>query len=304
MDKTLIVLNPWAGRGKAGEKRPEIEAAMAHAGLPYDLVTTHARGGATELAWQAVERGFQRVVAVGGDGTVNEVVNGIKGAEAQGHPRAALAIMPFGTGSDFVKVFPQVRPNDILGSVRRIAEGQKQAIDLGRVRVGDAEPRFFINALGIGFDAHAAAESLKLKRLRGLAVYLVAIMRSLITYRAHPMIVEYGDRRLNRQLLFASIANGRCQAGGFWLTPDALIDDGLFDLCLVDNLRLDEIIRHIPKVMKGTHTHLPQVTMARSASVQITCSVPMPVATDGEVLATDARSLRAEIVPHALDVLV
>jgi diacylglycerol kinase (ATP) len=304
MDKTLIILNPWAGRGKAGEKRPEIESAMAQAEIPFDLVTTHARGGATELAWQAVERGYTRIVAVGGDGTINEIVNGIKGAEAQGHQRAQLAIMPFGTGSDFVKVFPGVRPNDVAGSVRRLVDGHLQTIDLGRVKVGDADPRYFINALGIGFDAHAAAESLKLKRLRGLAVYLVAILRSLITYRAHPMVVEYGDRKLNRQLLFASIANGRCQAGGFWLTPDALIDDGMFDLCLVDNLRLDEIIRHIPKVMKGTHTHLPQVTMARSASVQITCSVPMPVATDGEVLATDARSLRAEIQPRALDVVI
>jgi YegS/Rv2252/BmrU family lipid kinase len=304
MNKTLLILNPWAGRGAAGKHQHHIESAMERAGLQFDLVTTHARGGATELAWQGVERGYDRLVAVGGDGTINEIINGIKGAEAKFGRRAQLGIIPFGTGSDFIKILDGVKANDVAGGIQRLINGRIKTIDLGRVQIGDQESRLFINALGIGLDAHIAAESLKLKRLRGLAVYLVAILRGVVSYRAHSMIVEYQGHRVQRQLLFVSIANGRCQAGGFWLTPDALADDGLFDLCLVDNMRLDEILRHIPKVMKGTHTKLRQVTMSRSAKVQIVCSAPMPVATDGEVLATDAREIRAEIVPHALDVLV
>jgi YegS/Rv2252/BmrU family lipid kinase len=303
MDKTLIILNPWAGRGAAGERRRDIEWAMARAGMPYDLWTTHARGGAIELAWQGAERGYPRVVAVGGDGTINEVVNGIKGAEASGCIRPKLGVMPFGTGSDFVKILDGVQPNDVTGGVQRLLEGRTRLIDLGRVRIGENDPRFFINALGIGFDAHVAAESLKLTRLRGLAVYLVAILRGLMTYRALPMTVEFGERRIHRRLLFASIANGRCQAGGFWLTPDAQVDDGLFDLCLVDNLRLDQFIRHLPKVMEGAHTQLKVVTMGRAAKVSIHSSAPMPVATDGEVLATDARQVWAEVIPGALEVL-
>ncbi|MDZ4718500.1 MAG: diacylglycerol kinase family lipid kinase [Roseiflexaceae bacterium] len=304
MNKTLIILNPWAGRGAAGERRRDIEWALARAGLSYDLWTTHARGGATELAWQGVNRGYPRVVAVGGDGTINEVVNGIKGAEAESGQRAQLGIIPFGTGSDFVKILDGFQLNDVVGGIRRIAEVHPRTIDLGSVRIGDNEPRFFINALGIGFDAHVAAESLKLTRLRGLAVYLVAILRGLVTYRAHPMTVEYNAHKIHRRLLFTSIANGRCQAGGFWLTPDALIDDGLFDLCLVDNMRLDEIIRHIPKVMEGTHTHLKQVTMGRTNKIRIECSAPMPVQADGEVLSTDARLIQAEMIPNALEVLI
>src|SRR5690349_6746820 len=115
MPKVCVILNPWAGRGTAGRRRPELEAALGATGVEYAILATHARGGATELAWQAVERGYDRVVAVGGDGTINEVVNGIKGAEAELGRRAQLGIIPLGTGSDFIKVLDGVEPNDIAG---------------------------------------------------------------------------------------------------------------------------------------------------------------------------------------------
>ena len=304
MDKVLIILNPWAGRGAAGQRRPELEQALREAGVDFAIVTTHAVGGATELAWQGVERGYERIAAVGGDGTINEVVNGIKGAEASLGRRARLGIIPLGTGSDFIKVLDGVEPNDVAGGARRLAGDRLKSVDLGRVQVGDDEPRFFINALGMGFDAQAAAEALKLTKLKGMAVYLVAIIKALANYKAHPMSVEYDGERVHRRLLFASVANGRCQGGGFWLTPESLIDDGLLDLCLVDKMRLDEIIRHIPKVMEGTHTRLKQVTMARARQINVTSNAPIPVATDGEVLTTDARTVTVETLPGAIEVLM
>src|SRR5690349_24626581 len=117
MDNILIILNPWAGRGTAGQRRPDLEAALRQAGVPFDIVTTHARGGATELAWQGIERGYDPIVAVGGDGTINEVVNGIKGAEPSLGRRARLGIVPLGTGSDFIKTLAGAEPNDISGAV-------------------------------------------------------------------------------------------------------------------------------------------------------------------------------------------
>jgi YegS/Rv2252/BmrU family lipid kinase len=302
-EKTLVILNPWAGRGTAGERRAELESAMQRARIPFEIVTTHARGGATELAWQGVEHGYERIVAVGGDGTINEVVNGIKGAEASSGRRAQLGIIPLGTGSDFIKALNGVYPNDIGGGVERLARGTVRAVDLGRAQVGDGPTRLFVNALGMGFDAQVAAESLKITRLKGIAVYFMAIIRALASYKAHPMTVEFDDRRVNKRLLFAAIGNGRAQGGGFLLTPDGRIDDGLLDLCLVDNLRLDEIIRYLPKVLEGTHTTLRQVTMGRARRVQITCSAPMPVQADGEILATDARQVTVELLPGALDVV-
>jgi diacylglycerol kinase (ATP) len=103
--------------------------------------------------------------------------------------------------------------------------------------------------------------------------------------------------------LFASIANGRCQGAGFWLTPSALVDDGLLDLCLVDNMRLDQIIRYIPRLMEGTHTSLRQVTMGRARNIRVASSAPVPVATDGEVISVAARDITVETLPAALDVL-
>jgi YegS/Rv2252/BmrU family lipid kinase len=302
-EKTLVILNPWAGRGTAGERRPELEAAFQRARVPFEIVTTHARGGATELAWQGVEHGFGRIVAVGGDGTINEVVNGIKGAEAAGAKRAQLGIIPLGTGSDFIKSLDGVYANDIGGSVERIARGTARTVDLGRAQVGDDAPRWFVNAIGMGFDAQVAVESLKITRVKGFAVYLLAIIRALANYKAHPMTVEFDDRRVSKRLLFTAIGNGRAQGGGFLLTPESKIDDGLLDLCLVDNLRLDEIIRYLPKVLEGTHTTLRVVTMGRARQIRITCSAPMPVQADGEILATDARLVSVELVPGALEVL-
>ena len=304
MEKLLVILNPWAGRGASGRRRPELEQALRESGADFDIVTTHAVGGATELAWQGVERSYGRIIAVGGDGTINEVVNGIKGAEASLGRRAQLGIIPLGTGSDFVKSLGDVEPNDLHGGIRRAVGEHMRVVDLGRVQVGDRAPRFFINALGMGLDAQVAAESLKLTKLKGLAVYLVAILRALANYKAHPMTVEYDGTRIHRRLLFASPANGRCQGGGFWLTPDALIDDGLLDICLVDKMRLDEIIRHIPKVMEGTHTHLKQVTMGRARTINVSCAATIPGATDGEVIATDAHSITVETLPGAIEVLV
>jgi diacylglycerol kinase (ATP) len=304
--KTLIILNPWAGRGTAGQRRGELEAALGRAGVAFELVTTYARGGATELTYQAIERGYGRVVAVGGDGTINEVVNGLLGARQRLERSAQLGIVPLGTGSDFVKTLAGLEPNDLDGAARRLAQGQTHLIDAARITVeaGSQElQRYFINGLGMGIDAQVAVESLKLTRLKGFAVYLVAIIRALASYRPSIMTVRYEGRELRKRMLMASVANGRCQGGGFWITPEALLDDGALDICLVEQMRLDEIIRHLPKLMEGSHMALRQVTMGRAQQIEVVSNAPMPVATDGEVVATDARRVLIEVLPAAVELV-
>ncbi|NTW00138.1 MAG: diacylglycerol kinase family lipid kinase [Oscillochloris sp.] len=301
--KTCVILNPWAGRGSAGQRRPELEAGLRSAGVDFDLVETHARGGATELTYQAISRGYTCVMAVGGDGTINEVVNGLLGGRARLGREAALGIVPFGTGSDFVKALDGVEPNDLAGAVRRLAAGHTHLIDVGQITVespAGKEQRYFINGLGMGIDAQVAVESMKLTNLKGFAVYLMAIIRALAAYKAHVMTVRYDENEIRRRLLFASVASGRCQGGGFWMTPEALIDDGLLDLCIVDKLRLDQIIRYLPKLMEGTHTSLRQVTMGRARHVDVICQKGIPIATDGEVIATAATHVSVDVVPGAV----
>lgn len=305
--KRLIILNPWAGRGAAGQQRPALERALEAASLNYDLVTTHARGGATELTYQALERGYEQIIAVGGDGTLNEIINGLIGAHESSGCTADLGIVPLGTGSDFVKSFDNMQPGDVQAAVRRVAAARRMPVDAGRVIVeaGSQETtRCFINGLGMGLDAQVAVESLKLTRLKGLAVYLVAIIRALAHYQPRLMTVRYDEQTIRRRMLFATVANGRCQGGAFYLTPEAQIDDGLLDLCMIQRMRLDQILRHFPKVMDGTHTTMPQVTMGRARTIEVTTTAPVPVATDGEVIATDATRIRIEILPAAVSLLI
>src|SRR5215211_2761677 len=153
MDKTLVILNPRAGRGAAGRRRGDLELAFQQAGVPFELVTTHAPGSATELAAQGAERGYDPIVAIGGDGTINEVANGIKRAEARLGRRARLGIIPLGTGSDFIKSLDGIAANDIAGGIRRIVAGRVRRIDLGRVQIVGGDTRLFINAVGMGLDA-------------------------------------------------------------------------------------------------------------------------------------------------------
>ena len=304
MSRCTIILNPWAGKGAAGARRPALEQALTAAQIDYELLVTHARGGATELAWQAAVRGAETIVAVGGDGTINEIVNGIKGAEQENGQRARLAIVPIGTGSDFVRVLAGVEAGDVVGAVARIVAGRTQVVDLGHVSVVGYEPRFFINGLGMGLDAQVAVEASQITSVSGMAVYFLAIIRALAKYRANPMTVQYDQEKLRRRLLFASVANGRFQGGGFMLTPNADIADGLLDLCLIENLRLDQIIRYLPRLIEGTHVTLKQATMGRARQVHVESATPIPVATDGEVIATNAREITVDVAAAALDVVM
>ncbi len=299
MSKTFIILNPWAGRGNGRQQRPALEAALRKFEVDYTIVETHARGGGIELTYQALEQGFDQIVAAGGDGTINEVVNGLMGSRAQGGPVGRLGIIPVGTGSDFIKVLDGVQANDVVGAARRLAEGRTRWID-----VGLANGRYFINGVGMGLDARVAYETTKLPNIKGVAVYLVGIIRALGNYTSYLMTIRYDDHELKRRMLFTSVANGRCQGGAFWLTPQAEIDDGLLDLCMVEKMRLPSIIRHIPTLMEGKHTTLKWVTMGQARRITIDSSGPMPFATDGEVIATDVTHVEIEVIPRSLELIV
>ncbi len=300
-----VILNPAAGRGLAGRRRSALEAELRRHQIEFEILTTHARGGATELAIQAINRGTTQLVAVGGDGTINEVVNGI--IDSRRNRQVTLSIVPLGTGSDFVKSLPGMRPNDLVGAVQRLVNNHAQAIDVGRIRVEAGRltlNRCFINGLGMGLDAAVAVESLKIKRLRGFAVYLLAVFKALATYHPGPMTVRYDGQRISRQLFFASVGNGRCQGGGFWMTPDARLDDGLLDLCIVDTMPIPRALRKIPLLIRGVHTGEPEVTMARARRIEVTCPTPIPVATDGEVVATAAQRVEVEVLPKAINLVM
>jgi diacylglycerol kinase (ATP) len=303
MSTTTIILNPWAGRGKAGRRQEALEAALQRAGISYTLVRTNGRDHATQLARDAVVAGSDVVIAIGGDGTLNEVVNGVVEGNLASGRRAAFGVIPLGTGSDFVKVLEDVAADDIEGGIGRILENRRRPIDLGLVEVPGQVKRYLLNAVGVGFDAQAAAEALKFKRLTGWLVYYLAILKALINYKAFPMKISFRDEVVERRMMFCTIANGRCQGAGFWLTPDAHIDDGQMDMCMVDMIGVVKVLQYIPLIQKAAHKNLPEVRMERTPLIHITCENDLPVAIDGEVVSTTARDITVTACPGIVDLL-
>lgn len=304
MAPTTIILNPWAGRGKAGRRKDELTAALEKAGVEYELILTTARGHAIDIARDAVLRGAEVVVAIGGDGTLNETVNGVYQGNQQGGRNAAFGIIPMGTGSDFIKVLDTVDADDIAGGVARLINPKRHKIDLGLVRVAGQGERCLLNAVGIGFDAQAAAEALKITWISGWPVYYLAIFRALMNYKPFPMRIAFNGQQIERPMMFATIANGRNQGASFLMTPDAFIDDGVLDVCMVDMLSVPKVLKYIPLIEKGVHTGLKEVTMATVSEIRVTCDNNLPVALDGEVFSTTARDITVKNLHHAIDLLV
>jgi YegS/Rv2252/BmrU family lipid kinase len=283
-----VIVNPAAGRGRGARLLPHLPALLQ--GLRYDLVQTEAPRHATLLAASAAEEGYDVVVAVGGDGTTFEVINGLAGRDT------ALAVLPIGSGNDMIK--PLGIPTDLPAAVERLRRGKVRRIDLGRVG-----QTFFGNMLGIGFDARVAVETYRLPRLHGFALYLAALGRTVWRYRSPYLHLESDLQALEGRFLLAAVANGRCQGANFWLTPQAEMDDGYLDLCLISDMPLPLFFYHLPKVFRGKHTRLREVTMLRVRRLRVHSAEPVAVHADGEILAEAATRLEIEIVPAALSVL-
>lgn len=290
-----IILNPTAGRGKAGRSWDTVAKLLREAGLDFDLAITTGAGHAMELARQARRSGHQRVVAVGGDGTVQEIVQGL--VEASGDAVAGtLGIIPIGSGNDFAKMVDL--PPDPVEAVRRLASGQVRDVDVGRLG-----SRIFTNGIGVGFDALVAVESRKISRLTGLPLYLLAVLRTLLlTYRTPAVRIALDDQTISQEITMIAIANGRCYGGGFWVAPQAQVQDGLLDVVTARGLGRLAILRLLPHVIKGTHLDKEPVRSYRSRRVIVESEEPLPMHADGE-LWPPARQIDIELLPAKLQVI-
>lgn len=297
MPTMRLIVNPAAGRGYAARLEPQIRGILEGLGVPFEVQHTTRPEEATLLAEEASLAGRRPVVAVGGDGTVNEVLNGLVRAHANGGPVGTLAVIPAGSGNDFEYMLK--RNDGLEEACRRLAEGKVRLIDVGRVN-----DRYFANGVGIGFDAVVNVVSRRHRRLRGLPLYLLALLETVfIYYRAPRMTVTYDGGEFTAPMLMISATNGRRFGGGFLVTPSAEIDDGLLDLCLAHQVSRLEILRLIPHFIRGTHTSQPAVRMARTRKVVVTSEEGLPSHVDGEIFTQDARRLEIEILPQRLNIV-
>lgn len=298
MKRTKVILNPTAGRGYGARSEAEIRRHLTDQQLDFDLVHTKGRGHAIELASAAVNDGYDQVVAAGGDGTFNEVVNGLM-SSANGDHSCAMGVIPVGSGSDFafsVKVSP-----DLEQACHQVANGSSRRIDIGRVTGPGLEPRYFDNTVGVGFDAIVTYEALKVKWVRGMALYLPVVMKSIFLYGDSPVLtVSYDGQEMTLAARMVTVANGPREGGGFLIAPDAAPDDAMLDLCIVGNLSKMGMLGVIPHFMKGTHVGRDQITVAQARQISISASKPFMAHMDGEMLGTELSRLDFELLPQKL----
>ena len=317
-----FVLNPAARGGRARHAAGRLADLLRTHALDATLDVTAAPGDARRLA---AERGrhADAVVAVGGDGTVHEVASGLVGSGSA----AALGLLPLGTGNDFAKMVRM--PRGLDAAFAALLAARVAPADYGTVRWreagrgaagGHAAPGArgdgagedaaeheapFFNAVGIGFDARVAAEAPRFKRVGGTAAYLAAALSVLRAWRApHARVVLDGRMLLDGPLLLATAANGVSSGGGFYLTPDARIDDGLLDVCVICDVPVRRVLTLLPLALAGRHARARPVAMARGAALTLDATAPVAIHADGEVLTRAAVYVTARVMPGALRVLM
>ncbi len=303
--KTKLIYNPAAGKGSAGKNLPSVQSQLAGHAFDYDLTLTEGPGHAQTLARQAAESGCELVVAAGGDGTINETINGLMLAELNGSPRPALGVLPIGRGNDFA--YGMHIPLELQAAVDVLAQGRRRTIDIGRVTGGDhPQGRYFGNGVGLGFDTVVGFEAAKIQWIHGPATYLVALVRTIFLYSKAPVyeIIMDGGAPVQRAFLMVSIMNGTRMGGSFHMAPDGDPGDGAFDLCLAGQVPQIKILPLAIKFIGGTQKEHPAVQMLRARQVSIRAITgSIPAHADGETVCTAGSALSIELFPAALDVV-
>lgn len=288
--RVAVVLNPMAGRGRGRRSAQRIKDLLSARRLDYTLWTAQRAGEAGALARQAVDQGAAVVVAAGGDGTLNEALNGIFGSPA------SLGILPLGTGNDFARHVGI--PADLDQAVEVLTSGTHRRVD-----VGECNGRYFLNIAGCGFDAVVAERvNAGYRMLHGTPAYLAAVAQSLASYRPAHMVIQADQERLESDVMLCSIANTQSYGGGMRIAPGASIEDGLLDVCVVRQVGRLEFLRAFPRVFRGTHVGHPKFAHFTAHSVTIQSDVPLPVLIDGEVVGTTP--VVARIHPAAIEMIL
>jgi len=304
VNRYKIIVNPTAGRGNAGRSIPAIEGLLRGHGLQFDLVRTERPWHAAELAYDAAQQGFNVVVAAGGDGTSNEVLNGLMRAREEGVGRPAMGFLSVGRGNDLA--FGMQVPPALTDACEVLAAGHQRTVDVGRVSGGDyPQGRCFGNGVGIGFDAVVGFEALKMKWLTGFPSYIVATMKTVFLYFHAPLVrIEHDGQTLELRSLMVSLMNGRRMGGGFLMAPEGKPDDGMLDVCVAREVSRARIFGLVPHFMKGTQASQPEIQMIRAQRVDVTAlQGALPAHADGETLCTAGQALTIELLPAAMEIV-
>ena len=290
-DSALLIVNPSSGRELAVENAERIEASLRTRYNEVEVVTTQGDGDAERAAANAAASGRSSVFVAGGDGTVNEAVNGVAGTGALGQTR--FGIIPLGTGNDFAAALGI--PADVEGALEVLAQERELRVDLGKVN-----GRVFINTSGGGYIAEVSvAVTPQLKTIAGRLAYLIGGAQAMLEYEpvSATISAEPGGLRIGLKLYAFAVCNSRLIGGGRLIAPSAIIDDGLLDVCLIEGMSAVEFLALARKVANGDHVEDPRVRYLQASSILIELEPEAWINTDGEVLS--ARRCEYSVVPAA-----
>jgi len=271
--KVLFIVNPIAGKGNAAKEATRIKEVMdGIKEVEYNIEFTERPGHAMKLAKSGVAMGYDIIYAVGGDGTVNEVMNGLVGTDC------AMGVIPAGSGNDFARSLGIHK--DTEKAITETINGAKKYIDIGIIN-----ERYFVNIASVGFDAEVVLATQKAKGyfLSGSAAYIVGLISTIFMRKADRLKMKIGHEEFERETLLVAVANGKYYGGGMMAAPEAILDDGLFDVCLIDRVSKTRMLLLFPKFMKGQHGKLKEVSFYKTREVWIESSKPISVNVDGEV---------------------
>lgn len=301
--RVKLIFNAHADRGRAWHVASALQAIIQRYGDTTWSATeypTHA----TELAEQAAKEGYDAVVAVGGDGTAHEVVNGLmRIPEAK---RPLFGCVPVGSGNDFsANVGVIQKPEQAM---HRVFTGDVKTIDLMVVKDNTGHVEYVDNTMGIQFGAFATLHSHTITRLQGFMMYLWAVIKTIILNHDAPlMTIETDKETLVQEVQYLVLCNGPREGGGFFVAPDAIPDDGVLDFAMIHKVSRLMMFRIVPEVMKGTHGKFKQVTLGRFKKLKLVSERPLAIHTDGEILAgftSELTELEVNILPGALKIIV
>ena len=292
--RTKIILNPYSNRWQARERVAEVEQLFTDAKADYELVQTTKAGEGIDLAQTAVYEGFEAVVAAGGDGTINEVINGLLRA-AGDEPTIPFGILPLGTANDFnlMAGLPATLPD----AAAVIIQGKTRQIDAGQVN-----GRYFINNSAAAMEPMVTIENIRMKRLSGEIRYIVALIKAILKIKAWQMHIEWDNGSYDGPTYLLSVCNSP-RTGGFPMAPGAEIDDGLFDLVLAPEVSRVTLLKLLVRLMQGTHIDHDQVTFTRTTGLFLTSQPGTPLHADGEVFAEAETEVTYKILPGKVTLL-
>jgi len=297
--KFWVFLNPTAGKGKAAKQYPKIERFLRENGYNFEIFLTKGVGDALNMARDFPIGANDVTVAAGGDGTCNEVVNGLLRRNAGAPP--VFGILPIGRGNDF-SATPKI-PQDVEKALQLLTAGNAKPLDAGFVKGGFfPDGRYFINGIGIGFDTKVGFEAAKLKIKSGIS-YAVGALITVIRYEPSPVLqIHYDDKEVTLPAVLVSVVNGRRMGGSFYMGPNAILDDGLLDICYVQHQksRLD-LLKIISHYTKGTQGECKGVTFGRGSRFHLKAlEGGMAAHCDGETVCYDGKELEIICIPNAL----